>query len=178
MGSEPVCIVPHDLKWADDFANEAKAIIAAIGAAQLRLHHIGSTAIPDIYAKPIIDILGCARDIDNFRHFDRDLAILGYEAMGAYGIKGRLYYRKYHETGVKSHHLHIFGQDSPHIVRHLAFRDYLRHHPEIARQYSDIKVQAALVNKQDMDGYIAAKSPFIEAIQAIALTENQARPAP
>ena len=102
---------------------------------------------------------------------DRSSAVLeglGYEVMGAYGIDGRRYFRKTDANGRRSHHLHVFETGSPHLERHLAFRDYLRAHPDIAAEYANVK--AALVEKAvGSEAYMDGKAPFITRIEAQAL---------
>ena len=89
-----------------------------------RLHHIGSTAIPGIFAKPIIDLLlevGNIGELDDRSSF---MGELGYEAMGEFGIPGRRYDRKNNASGIRTHQVHAYESGSPEVERHIAFRDY------------------------------------------------------
>lgn len=125
-------VVPHDAVWAAQFEDEATAIRSALGGSALAIHHIGSTSIPDILAKPIIDILV---EVPSLAELDRvapAMAHHGYEALGAFGIRGRRYFRKDDAGGGRTHHVHAFRAGTPHVVRHLAFRDFLRAHPDVA----------------------------------------------
>jgi len=148
---------------------EADALGGAVEGVWEALHHIGSTAVPGILAKPIIDMLGVVEHLDWVDQNTHALERLGYEAMGAYGIDGRRYFRKSDAGGVRSHHLHVFQASSPHIDRHLAFRDYLRAHGGVAQRYSDLK--AALVRQADAtrETYIDGKDPFIAETESLAL---------
>jgi GrpB-like predicted nucleotidyltransferase (UPF0157 family) len=159
-------VVPHDPAWANRYTAEAERIAQALGGDALRaLHHIGSTAIPGICAKPIIDMLAEVRDLDTFDTAAPALAALGYQVMGEFGIAGRRYFRKDDHAGTRTHHLHAFAHGSPHIARHLAFRDYLRAHPGKAQAYGALKLRLAA----EPDHYVARKGPFVVATEAEAL---------
>ncbi|MFZ4689929.1 MAG: GrpB family protein [Polymorphobacter sp.] len=161
-----VTLAPHDPAWVQAFAAEAVAISAAVPG--LTLHHIGSTAIPGILAKPIIDMLGDVPALRLVEAASPRLAALGYQVMGAFGIEGRRYFRKDDARGNRTHHLHVFASGSAHLVRHLAFRDYLRAHPDVAAAYAATK--AALAHRDD---YADAKAPFVRATEAEALAWTQ-----
>lgn len=158
-------IVPHNPRWSASFAVESQLLGSVLGAGLAALHHIGSTAIAGIHAKPVIDMLAVATSIDALEAAGPGLAALGYRAMGSYGIEERRYFRKDDATGRRTHHLHGYAAGSPHIARHLAFRDYLRAHPVIAQQYSSLKRQLVA----DCDDYIEGKAPFVLATQADAM---------
>lgn len=89
--------------------------------------------------------------------------------MGAFGIPGRLYFRKTNPTGERTHHLHVFQTGSPHIERHIAFRDYLKAYPQIAGDYSDLKARLALAPGAEPAAYVAGKAPFVSATEEAAL---------
>ena len=163
-----VLIVPHDPNWARAFSNEAAAIVNCVQDVGLKLHHIGSTAVHGLLAKPIIDLLGEVKDAASL---DRLVGIegLGYEAMGAFGIEGRRYFRKINAAGKRTHHLHIFEHGSPNVERHIAFRDYLRAHDDIAAQYGALKVQLTSEKVPEWDGYVDGKSPFVRRVERDAL---------
>ena len=158
-------IVPHDPAWAEAFAAEAQAIGAALAGPLIAVHHIGSTAIPGICAKPIIDMLAEVRDLDSLDQAAPALVALGYQAMGEFGIAGRRYFRRDDAAGIRTHHLHAYAMGSPHIARHLAFRDYLRAHPATAADYAALKQRLA----SDPVSYVERKGPFVLSIQAEAL---------
>ncbi len=158
-------IVPHDQEWAEAFLTEARGLKRVIGENCTALHHIGSTAIPGILAKPIIDILGEVRWLDRMEAVSGNVEALGYEAMGAYGIDGRRYFRKVDGQGRRTHHLHIFEEGSPHIERHLAFSDFLRFHPQKALEYSALK--SALIESGTQ--YQEGKSAFVTNTEAEAI---------
>lgn len=162
-------VAPHDPAWRASFAQEAAAIRQALGDALISVEHIGSTAVPLILAKPIVDMLGIAVSL---AAIDASAPPPGYEALGSYGLDGRRYFRKSDAAGVRTHHLHVYAAGDPAIERHLAFRDYLIAHPAIAAEYSALK--ASCVGAAD---YQELKSPFVVATQAAALAWYRERPA-
>lgn len=158
-------VVPHDPAWAEAFAVEARALTGVIGENCTALHHIGSTAIAGVLAKPVIDLLGVVGSFELLDGATGRIESLGYTAMGAFGIEGRRYFRKDNAGGHRTHHVHVFVTGSPHIERHLAFRDYLRSHPDKAVEYSALK--AAIVSSGAP--YQKAKDPFVQRIEVEAL---------
>lgn len=169
FGAMNVIVVAHDPRWARDFEREAEAIHAALDIPPIALHHIGSTAITGILAKPVVDLLGVVADLDGIDRRAATMRGLDYEVMGPYGIDGRRYFRKSGADGRRTHHLHVFAAGSPQIERHLAFRDYLREHPSKAAEYSALKARLTAGGGASMDAYIEGKAPFIAATDALAL---------
>jgi GrpB-like predicted nucleotidyltransferase (UPF0157 family) len=161
-------VVPHDPRWAARYAETAARLAAALAPVPITLHHIGSTAVPGIMAKPIIDMLGEVASLDALDAASPRLVAIGFEAMGEYGIPGRRYFRL-NEGGVRSHHLHFFATGAPPIARHLAFRDYLIAHPDVAAAYSALKAGLPAA------GYQEAKDPFITTTLADALAWARAQ---
>lgn len=162
-------VVEHDPAWAAAFAAEADNIAAALGTTAVRIHHIGSTAIPDIQAKPIIDLL---LEVDSLDGLDRKAArleALGYEALGEFGIARRRYFRRDDAEGTRTHQLHAFEQGVPDVVRHLAFRDYLRAHPAAAAEYGALKRRLAEAHAHDRAAYVAGKDAFVKEHERRAL---------
>lgn len=155
-------VVPHNPRWRNAFEAEAKHIGAALGENVAAVHHIGSTAIPDIYAKPVIDLLVEVRDITKVDEQSSVMKSLGYEVMGEFGIPGRRYFRKETPEGVRTHQIHTFENGSAQVKRHLAFRDYLIAHPEDAGKYSELKRKLAEHHPQSMDDYMDGKDGFIK----------------
>lgn len=160
--------VPHRSEWADDFQRESGILRAAFGAHAVALHHIGSTAIADILAKPIIDILVEATSLENIDARSQAMRMAGYEAKGEYGIPGRRYFRKNDEAGRRTHHVHVFVSGSEQAQRHLAFRDYLTARPERAADYSALKAHI-VADWRGADDYIARKDGLVKAIEVEAL---------
>ena len=163
----PKLLQPHNPSWTRDFEKEAAALRDAWGSAIIQLHHIGSTSIPNIMAKPIVDILGEAGSLADIDSKTSVLESAGYEARGEYGIAGRRYFKKTASTPSDlGYHVHVYQQGSPHIARHLRFRDFLLQHPEIARAYSDLKVSLLDPSGALPTDYANRKSHFIDHIEA------------
>jgi GrpB-like predicted nucleotidyltransferase (UPF0157 family) len=162
-------VVPHDRHWQSLFKAESQQLAIAFEDNAIAIHHIGSTAIATIYAKPIIDILIEVKDLDRVDDLNHQLESLGYEVMGEFGIVGRRFFRKDDNAGIRTHHIHAFEVGSPQIARHLAFRDYLRSHPEAAQEYSKLKQQLAQQYPTDIEGYMDGKADFIAEIDNQAL---------
>lgn len=164
-----VVVIPHNPNWPADFAAEADRIQSALREVAMVVHHIGSTAVPGICAKPIIDILLEVNDIQTLDLRSKNVVDLGYEAKGEFGIPGRRYFRKDSIQGTRTHQIHAFEKGSPHIGRHLAFRDYLIAFPTIARSYGLLKQRLAAAHSDNLDAYIAGKNSFIKIHEARAI---------
>lgn len=162
-------VVPHDPRWRDEFEAEAKHIGAALGENVAAIHHIGSTAIPNIYAKPVVDLLVEVRDITEVGGRSSAMELLGYEVMGEFGIPGRRYFRKETPEGIRTHQIHAFEIGSAEVERHLAFRDYMIAHPGDAQRYSELKRKLAEEHPQSIDGYMDGKDGFIKEIDRRAV---------
>jgi GrpB-like predicted nucleotidyltransferase (UPF0157 family) len=165
---QKVEVVPHDPKWQEAFDVESKSVADALGENVIAIHHIGSTAIPNIYAKPIIDFLVEVKDIVKVDGQSSSMEALGYQVMGEFGIPGRRYFRKDNQEGIRTHHIHAFKASSQQVRRHLAFRDYMIEHPEDAQRYSELKRRLAREYPTDIDGYMDGKDGFIEEMNAKA----------
>lgn len=163
-----ITVVPYDARWSDLFQEEADELTAMFGGEVVAIHHIGSTAIPGIHAKPIIDILVEVQDIERIDAFNQEMAERGYVPKGEFGIRGRRFFIKGTEES-RTHHVHVFQTGDAEFERHLVFRDYLRAHPEEAQAYSRLKQELARRFPNDIDSYMAGKDDLIKA------TERKAR---
>jgi len=155
-------VVEYNLDWEVEFIKESKSIYDIMGKEILKIHHIGSTSIPGIVAKPIIDILVEVRNIENIDLYNESLENRGYIAKGEYGIENRRFFLK----GVynRTHHIHVFETGNSEIKRHTNFRDYMIEHPEDAKQYGELKKELATKFKYDNEGYCNGKDTFIKKI--------------
>ncbi len=162
-------VVPHNPRWRNAFEAEAKHIGAALGENVLAIHHIGSTAIPGMIAKPTIDILAVASTLGAVDCHADQMQAAGYIGKGENGIAGRRYFQRFGEGGRHTHHVHIFPKGSREIERHLAFRDFLRAQPAKAALYADAKLQAAEMAGSSRPAYQARKSPFVQRTEIEAL---------
>lgn len=172
--ADRIVVVAYDPAWPAEFEAEAQRIARALGSNVVALHHIGSTAIPGMFAKPILDIL---LEVDDLARLDREtgaLQALGYEAMGEFGIPRRRYFRKSNAAGVRTHHLHAFQVGDAEIERRLAFRDYLIAHPAAAQAYGALKQELARRHADERQAYMDGKDAFVKEQEAKALQWRRA----
>jgi GrpB-like predicted nucleotidyltransferase (UPF0157 family) len=162
--SRKVEVVPHNLHWRLLFESESKQIAIALAGNFIEIHHIGSTSIKTIYAKPIIDILVEVKSIDRVDGQNSGMEALGYECMGEFGIENRRFFLKDNPVGIRTHHVHVFEVDSAQTARHLSFRDYLNAHLEKAQAYSTLKRGLAEKYPYNIKEYIEGKDTFIQEI--------------
>ncbi len=172
MRTVHVTVVPYDSKWPQEFQRIVNSLPLVIGSDCERIEHVGSTSVLGLCAKPVIDSDVVLKRKEDMKAVSAKLADAGYIDEGDLGIEGREAFRYEGKPELMSHHLYVCGPDSRELHRHLAFRDYLRKHPDAVREYSDIKKQAASLYPDDIDGYIAYKSAFIEKIYHICLQEE------
>jgi len=159
-----VVVVPYDPAWQEEFLRESARVARALGDLRLAIHHIGSTAIPGIHAKPIIDMLAVVGRIDGVDERSERVQALGYVGMGEYGIPGRRYFRKDDAAGNRTHQIHAFQLGSPQVDRHLAFRDFMRAHRQYAAEYASLKRRLAEKHPNDIEAYMDGKDEFIKQI--------------
>ncbi|MHB1505493.1 MAG: GrpB family protein [Sulfobacillus sp.] len=159
-------VVPADPTWPERFQQEAVRI-AKVLPDLVFIHHIGSTAVPDLAAKPVIDIMPVVRDIEAIQAAQPQLAAMGYEALGEFGLVGRRYFRK--GGDLRSHHLHVYAVGHPDIERHLAFRDYLRADAAERDRYGSLKQRLAVEVAGDIERYMDGKDAYIKATERLAL---------
>ncbi|GAB5562507.1 MAG: GrpB family protein [Synoicihabitans sp.] len=160
-------VIPYRSEWEEAFGLEKNAILALGISGIVQIHHIGSTSVMGLAAKPIIDIMLETESLEALDQNKARFASLNYEVMGEFGIAGRRYFRK---GGMyRTHQIHAFKSGDANLLRHLAFRDYLREHPEVRREYGDLKIQVASQCNHDIDRYCEGKADFITFHEAKAL---------
>lgn len=149
---------------------ETARLRGALGGVLVTVHHIGSTSIPGIMAKPIIDLIPVASGLANLDRAMPRIEALGYECLGEFGLAGRRYCRRNDPvTGKRAYQLHCYAEGSPEIDRHRAFADYLRAHPAIAKEYEAEKVRAAALHPGNTFDYNDAKNDWIKRTEQDAL---------
>jgi GrpB-like predicted nucleotidyltransferase (UPF0157 family) len=166
-----VIIVPYDPLWPSRFDRERAVLDEVFAGAGAAIEHVGSTAVPGLGAKPIIDIMVGVRRLRDAEDRLSRLEAAGYEYVREYEaeLPERRYFRK-PRLGPRAYHLHCVVPGSRFWVRHLAFRDCLRAHPDAAAAYDALKRElGARAGKRE---YTEAKSPFIERILALASGED------
>ena len=167
MRTTKVMVVPYDNGWKTAFEKIRREIERAIGDLIVGIEHVGSTAVVGMSAKPCIDLDVIIRDYTVFAAVVERLAAIGYIHEGDLGIKGREAFRYSDKPHLQTHHLYVCPQDSEELHRHITFRDYLRSHPEAVETYSLVKEAAARQFPDDIDGYMAYKSPCIEKLYGL-----------
>jgi GrpB-like predicted nucleotidyltransferase (UPF0157 family) len=147
--------------WALRFEEERRRLAVALGSAVLDIQHIGSTALPGILAKPILDLAIAVRCFEEAHSLVPRLVALGYEYRGEHGIARRHYFVRGNPR--RSHHLHVLEQQGEDWERHLRFRDRLLASPGLAARYSAIKLEGISRAAGDRGVYQSFKSSFIAA---------------
>lgn len=166
-----VRVVAYDPAWKDAFRQEAGPVAEALGGNLIRLFHIGSTSVPGLEAKPVIDMLAVVASLSQADASRGAFETLGYTVMGEYGIQGRRYYPKGGDN--RTHHIHLFRFDNVYAIeRHLAFRDYLEAHEEVRRQYGALKMRLAALYPENIEGYMDGKDAFVKCKEQEALKWN------
>jgi GrpB-like predicted nucleotidyltransferase (UPF0157 family) len=162
-------LVAHDPGWSALAEQEAARLREALGAVLIDVHHIGSTAIPGIVAKPVIDLIPVVRDLSSLDAARGKVEILGYVWRGEFGIAGRRFcLRDDPDDGRRLVQAHLFADGDPQIERHVAFRDYLRANPKIAAEYEALKIRLAAEHTSTLE-YADAKTPWIRSVESAAI---------
>jgi len=169
-------IVPYSADWPMTARREIEQLTDALGPVHAGVHHIGSTSIPDLAAKPILDLMLVAVDISRIDDAVPALERLGYLGWGELGIVGRRYFTRDTAAGKRMVQLHCFPHDSPHVERHLAFRDYLRAHHAIASAYQSEKLRCSSLHPRDSHAYSDCKAEWIIRVEAEALRWYRSTP--
>ncbi|AAO89934.2 GrpB family protein [Coxiella burnetii] len=160
-------VVPYDPDWSNQFEKEALLLKLIFSDIFVAIHHIGSTSVPGLAAKPTIDIILEVKDIRLVDKFNEPMEKLGYEAWGEYGIPGRRFFVK--GESKRTNHVHTFQAGDREIARHLYFRDYLKSHPAEAKKYADLKIKLAQKLPHDRRGYVQNKQGYVEALEKKAI---------
>ena len=160
-------MVDYQPQWVRLFDQERELLCDKLGKTIIAVHHVGSTAVVGLAAKPIIDIILEVTSVDELDEQVDAMTALGYTAKGENGIARRRFF--YKGGAERSHHIHAFNSNDEHIVRHVAFRDYLCNNPDIAREYAQIKKDAALQCNHDALLYGQLKNEFISHHELLAL---------
>ena len=154
-----IVIVEYDPAWRLHFEELRRPLAAALGDIALSIEHVGSTSVPGLAAKPIVDISVVVRDDAQVPAAIERLATIGYAHQGNLGIEGREAFGS--PPGPIAHHLYVCPQRSPGLANHLAVRDHLRAHPDAAREYGELKMRLAREFPHDIESYIAGKTDFL-----------------
>ena len=161
MKTKKVTVLPYDSAWKTDFEKIKTEIENAAGDLLLAVEHVGSTSVEGMSAKPCIDIDVVIRDYTVFDAVKQKLHAIGYIHEGDLGIPDRHAFKYTDKPHLQTHHLYVCPANSAELHRHTTFRDFLKTHPEAAQKYSAVKEAAARLFPDNIDGYIAYKSPCI-----------------
>lgn len=171
--AQHVIVTDYDPAWPLMYQEEKALIRRILGDDAVAVYHIGSTSVPGLAAKPVIDIMVAVKSLAAADEASGLFAAAGYEWMGEYGIPGRRYLRKGGDE--RTHQIHIFqADDSGSIIRHLAFRSYLEAHAGVRDEYARLKKELAARHPYDIDGYCDGKDGFVRGIEADAVRDYDA----
>ena len=166
-----ITIVDYNPAWPDWFVAEKTRLLAVIADHVADIQHIGSTSVPGLGAKPVIDIMIGVRSLaDADAHCIEAIVDLGYEYVKAFEVElpFRRYFRKDNSAGARTHQIHLVENENDWWVRHLVFRDYLRTHRESSEAYERLKRELAAQPFETTNDYAEAKTEFITAVEAKA----------
>ncbi len=158
---ETIVLAPHDPRWLSDAAEECRRIELACRPLLVRVDHIGSTSVPGLIAKPVLDLMPLVKDFEDGFGCVGPMRTLGYWYAGEFGISGRHLFVK---GSPRTHHAHVLVEGSKEARRHLAVRDVLRSNPEMAARYAALKEALASRFGDDREGYSMAKSAFMREL--------------
>lgn len=165
-----IVVKEYNVQYPSLFLKEKDLILPILKENLISIFHIGSTSVPFLKAKPIIDILIVVKDLKKVDEKKKEWEAVGYEYLGEFGIKGRRYCRKGGDE--RTHQVHIFQEeDEGNIVRHLAVREYLRNHPNVAKEYGALKEDLARRFPYDIDSYCNGKEKYMTQLEENALKE-------
>ncbi len=166
-----VKVADYDPAWPKKYAAEAEQLRDSLGNLVADIQHIGSTAVPGLAAKPIIDIAVAVADIQAVDALVGPLEALGYEYRGLLaGIEGHHFFRR---GNPREFFLHVFEAGGDFWRRRIAFRDYLIAHPDVAAEYATLKERLAREYADDRSSYTAEKKAFIGRVTDVALRNQE-----
>jgi GrpB-like predicted nucleotidyltransferase (UPF0157 family) len=169
---EEVMVTVHNPNWIIEYDIEKSILNKQLGDILLGIEHIGSTAVPGLAAKPIIDIMVGINNLQALTKTHKErLAAIGYEFVDHPNFPERRFFRK-GQWRAGTHHLHIYIYMAENWHANLLFRNYLIHHPEVMSEYGKLKLKLKGQFQNDRAGYTNAKMPFIQSILIKAATEN------
>lgn len=144
-------------------------LLGPLGNLLLAIHHIGSTAVPGLLSKPVIDLMPIVTGLDALDARQREVEALGFGWHGEFGVDGRRFCTLNDVAGKRLANVHFYERGSPHARRHLAFRDYLRDHPDVAADYSREKLRSQAIYPDNSVAYSGEKGAWIRDMEAKAL---------
>lgn len=164
-----ITTVDYDPAWPSRFETEERRLATALGEVAVRIEHVGSTSVPGLAAKPIVDIDVYVRAIDPMEPYRAPLEALGYVLQLDPEFPD-LHFFGYPADRPRRFHVHVAEIGSRHMIRHLAVRDYLRAQPDVARDYAELKRSLTRACPGDHDAYVAGKAAFMATLERRALS--------
>ncbi len=159
--SEEICIKPYRPEWGEKFAEERSRLEAVLAGHSHEVEHIGSTAVPDMPAKDIVDIALRLETMDVLSELIPRFESLGYRYFGEFGLPGREYFTKGHP---REYNLHVVGRDSEHWKRWIVFRNVLIQNKNVRQSYVKLKRDLARRYRYERSRYTQGKTDFINSI--------------
>jgi len=167
--------VKYSPEWPFEFEREAARLRGIFGEEIVVIHHIGSTSVPGMDAKPIIDLLPLVNDISRIDGYTNRMTAEGYKVYGEYGLPGRRYFTRDSDE-YRTHNIHMYAAGDPAVPRHIAFCSYLRAHPDACLEYITVKRAAYAQHPTDIEAYNDAKDAWIKRTEKVALDWYRAQP--
>jgi len=158
-----IIVVPYDKRWLNEFEKIRDEVLPVIYNDIISIEHVGSTSVPGLWAKPIID-MNIIIENTMLPVVIEKLSSIGYEHEGNLGIEGREAFMYSDKSHLMQHNLYVCSKDSAEHKRQMAFRDYLRSHPQDCLNYSEIKIEMSKKYTHDIDSYIKGKEPVVMEI--------------
>jgi GrpB-like predicted nucleotidyltransferase (UPF0157 family) len=158
-----VDVVPYDPRWPALFEVAAAEILTAVGPSIIAVHHVGSTSVPNLSAKPILDVLVSVPDFNAALQLVPAIEALGYVFRADEEIEDRHYFRRGNDKA-RTHHLSLATPSSRHYIHTIAFRDALRRDARLASDYADLKLDLARRFPRDRESYINGKTDFVMGV--------------
>lgn len=173
MGVQRGIVVLEDYnpKWKELFEEEKKILEEVLKEKAVRIEHVGSTAVPGLKSKPIIDICVVVKNLEDAREFEELLKPLDYHFREHQGVDDRYFYAKGPEEN-RTHYVHCETEDSKSYQNHILFRDYLRNHPKYIKEYAKIKEELEKEYKNIRSEYTKGKADFISKVIELAKKEK------
>ncbi len=160
----------YNPKWADDYKKEEKLLKEVLGDEIIEIHHIGSTSIPGLKAKPVIDILIVIKSLNDIDKIEEILKNYDYENRGQQGVSDRYFFAKGSEDA-RTHYIHFVEPNSNTYYNQVYFKKYLIEHPEYIKKYCDLKQELASKYANERPKYTQGKNEFITNVIKLAKEE-------
>ena len=154
-------VVPYNPMWRLKFEEFSRELIDIFGDNLVEIHHVGSTAVPGLSAKPVIDIVPIVKNLAKVDAISAKFEAYGYEVKGELKMISRRFFIKNDSAGNRLANVHTWDESSPQVENYLIFRDYLRAHPDVTQEYAELKFKPAQDYTHNREGYNGGKEEWI-----------------